>query len=308
MDNHSQTGAIAEDHTLKIPLQVNIPANVFVEVGNQIDKKAAIIGRRAAELNSSISHLDEKLGIFTSLIETFKAATEKQNQEAIQKLAASNEELKHTLDLANSEITRLTKELLDKDATLEAANRALDASREKFSQLEERKRQAEVAADSVKEVFRDYEPVLNALKKCALFSDFVNTHALGAGDTNALFRLARMMGETYDFASEIHKIAVEAKKISKEPITVEEGAVYKAISCCYAKIWGIDFDVFVCPDEQATDEPYKTTSFNRNDMINLLDPRDKVSQYAQEVYVPMLRTKERGLISPARVKAGNNMK
>ena len=206
------------------------------------------------------------------------------------------------------ELENVHGELRTKTAELGDKQRELDSFRGEVKKFEAQAAQANESVQSVKNIFNAYEPVLAALKNCPLFSEYVNEHDLTAGDSKALFRLARKMGETSDFASEIHSIAVEAKKNSKEPMTAAEGIVYKAISRCYAEIWNIDFDIFICPGEQSTDKPYTTTNFNRSDMINLLDPRDKVSKYAQEVYVPLLRTKNRGLISQARVKAGNDMK
>ena len=212
------------------------------------------------------------------------------------------------LDGKQRELESIRGELQTKTAELDGKQRELEGIRGEVKEIEAQAAQAKESLQSVKNIFSAYEPVLAALKNCPLFSEYVNEHDLAAGDSKALFRLARTMGETSDFASEIHSIAVEAKKNSKEPLTAAEGTVYKAISRCYAEIWNIDFDIFICPGEQSTDKPYKTTNFNRSDMINLLDPRDKVSKYAQEVYVPLLRTKNRGLISQARVKAGNDMK
>ena len=211
-------------------------------------------------------------------------------------------------DAKQRELDSVRGELQTKTSALDDKQRELESIRGEVKKLEAQAAQAKESVQSVKNIFNAYEPVLAALKNCPLFSEYVNEHDLTAGDSKALFRLARTMGETSDFASEIHSIAVEAKKNSKEPLTAAEGMVYKAISRCYAEIWNIDFDIFICPGEQSTDAPYKTTNFNRSDMINLLDPRDKVSKYAQEVYVPLLRTKNRGLISQARVKAGNDMK
>ena len=264
----------------------------------------------------------EMFAKFAADVQTFKETTEHQNTVELEQLKADKRRLEGELQTKNAELgdkqrtletvqadkQRLEGELLTKNAELGDKQRELESVRGEFEKLEAQAAQAKETVQSVKNIFNAYEPVLAALKNCPLFSEYVNEHDLTAGDSKALFRLARTMGETSDFASEIHSIAVEVKKNRKEPMTAAEGTVYKAISRCYAEIWNIDFDIFICPGEQPTDKPYTTTNFNRSDMINLLDPRDKVSKYAQEVYVPLLRTKNRGLISQARVKAGNDMK
>jgi len=259
--------------------------------------------RLEGELRTKIAELDDK----QRTLGTVQADKQRLEGELRTKIAELDDK-RRSLEVAQADKQRLEGELRTKTTELDNKQRTLESIRGEFKKLEAQTEQAKESVQSIKNIFKAYEPVLAALKNCQLFSEYVNEHDLTTGDSKALFRLARTMGETSDFANEIHSIAVEAKKNSKEPMTVAEGTVYKAISRCYAEIWNIDFDIFICPGEQSTDKPYTTTNFNRSDMINLLDPRDKVSKYAQEVYVPLLRTKNRGLISQARVKAGNDMK
>ncbi len=269
----------------------------------ELDKLKTDKQRLEGELQTKTAALDAKQRELESVrgeLQTKTAALDAKQRE-LESIRGELQTKTAALDAKQRELESIRGELQTKTATLDAKQQELESIR---GELQTKNTDLE----SVKNIFNAYEPVLAALKNCPLFSEYVNEHDLTKGDSKSLFRLARTMGETSDFASEIHSIAVEAKKNSKEPLTAAEGTVYKAISRCYAKIWNIDFDIFICPGEQSTDKPYTTTNFNRSDMINLLDPRDKVSKYAQEVYVPLLRTKNRGLISQARVKAGNDMK
>ena len=284
------------------------------EAVNQTTEKAKKAAKEAAEeaemakekaVEEAVNQAAEKA---KEAAEIAKIAKEKAVEEAVNQ---ATEKAKEAAEEAAEE-AKAAKEKAVEEAVCVANKEAEIARRETVGNLQknldtlkgELEAKKAVLA-SINAVFLLYEPVREKLQSCQTFAEVLTEKGLTGSDSTTLFGLARAIGETTDFAERLHSVAVAQKKDSKEAMTNAEASVYQALNECYRSIWDIDFDIFICPGNQSVISSYQCTDFNKNDMVNLLDPRDKISKYAQKVYVPLLQSRTGNRIYPAQVKAGN---
>lgn len=154
-----------------------------------------------------------------------------------------------------------------------------------------------------KELASHYEPLNEAMKNCSTFAGLISEKKI-----EKISDLIKAIGETIDFAKAVHQCAKDEKKKQNEPepITEAEKQVYRAINACYKYIWQIEFDIFVLPGRKSIDEEFTKTDFDRNEVENMQNPKDKSCKFTQQVYVPMLLARHNSVYASAQVKAGNN--
>ena len=144
-----------------------------------------------------------------------------------------------------------------------------------------------------------YEPVRNAITKCATFRPIVEKYGLDDMSDTGLIVYAQAIGTTETFAGEIYSTAVENKKQTKEYMTYDEAEVYDALN----KVYG--YKVFALPGGQNITENFNRTKFDPSTSIYLHTPKDKGLPYTTGIYVPILMNRDGRVSQKAYVDAAN---
>lgn len=233
-------------------------------------------------------------------------AAEKQSlQDAENALRDELEKARRTNEDKDSEIRRLNEELKAERDKVQAAESA-NASLENFKHENEGIIDGLKAQNSAWEDMTGiYKPVLESLRNCGTFAALLEENQIGGDSPVELFKIAVLIGKNIDFAKAVGERAQKVKKENGEPMNQSEIAVYKALNECYRSIWNIDFDIFVLPGGKAVTEEFTKIPFNKSEVVDMKDPRNKSSRYTQEIYVPLLKAQSGNVYSLAQVKAGN---
>lgn len=257
------------------------------------------------EVNKRLDKLDSERDKF----EQDKAKYENTfNQLLITKLQEKENELNavhaHEIDGLKAELKEEKDKTSEKDKMINQLNKELQSYERKLTDEEEDRKNVKEQLNDWKELASHYEPILEALKNCPTFSGLINERSF-----EKVSDLIKAIGESIDFAKAVHDCAKEEKKNQSEPepMTDAEKQVYRAINDCYKYIWSeIKFDIFVLPDRKSIDEEFYKISFNKDEVVNMQNPKDKSCKFTQQVYVPMLIARNNNVYATAQVKAGNN--
>ena len=217
------------------------------------------------------------------------------------KISAKESELTRTKNDLSAERGR-SEELKQK---LDDTNSRLDTVNSELSQAREESTKTNAKLNEWTSSANIYEPVRRAITKCAIFRQLVEHYGLDDMSDTGLLVYAKAIGTTETFAGEIHTMAVENKKQTREYMTVEEAEVYDALNKVYRENWKIDYDIFALPGGQAVTEPFNRTSFDSLTSVVLQEPRNKSLPYTTGVYVPILMNKDGRVAQKAYVDAAN---
>ena len=217
------------------------------------------------------------------------------------KISAKESELTRTKNDLSAERGRseeLKQKLDDTNIRLDTVNNELSQARAESTQTTAKLKEWTSSANI-------YEPVRRAITKCAIFRPLVEHYGLDDMSDTGLLVYAKAIGTTETFAGEIHTMAVENKKQTREYMTVEEAEVYDALNKVYRQNWNIAHDIFSMPGGQAVTEPFNRTSFDSLTSVVLQEPRNKSLPYTTGVYVPILMNKDGRVAQKAYVDAAN---
>ena len=152
-----------------------------------------------------------------------------------------------------------------------------------------------------------YVEVQKALNACPAVIDFLEKKNIYGQGIDKLISLIMTLGKDMIFVSELHKFMTDEKKKSKEEMTVDEANMYYYLNQCFKQTCDIEHDLFVMPGNQNVKEQFNKVPFDKAQVENMNDPKNKNLKFTTSVYVPCLMTLENGrLYLQAQVKAGNS--
>ena len=322
-DRDQKIAAIEQDRDQKI-----------ADIKRDRDQKIAVEQQRSRDLTSEIEKIkrdrDQKIAAVERDRDQKIAAIEQDRDQRIAELQRERDqkitaEQQRSRDLM-SEIEEIKRDRdqkiaaveRDRDQKIAAVERERDQKiadeqqrrrelEQKFNQLEQKFNQLEAANEAWNDLVRIYRPVLESMQQCPTFKSMLEENQIGtqAITPGNLFGIATLIGNSVDFAKEVHNYALKVKQTTNEPITPAEIEVYKALNDCYRRLWNIDFDVFIMPGGKSVSEPFVKIPFNKNEVVYMKNPREKTSKYTQAVYVPILKAQNGNIHTLAQVQAGN---
>ena len=222
-------------------------------------------------------------------------AEEHQKELNAQKEAHENEldekkrELTETISKKDEEIARLNGEIArmqDGQTQLAPLQQELDAARQQL--------------DAWTSFAAPYLAVKEAIDACPALESFRLEEAL-----QTPFYYIRAFGKTIDFATRLFDKMVAHKKETQKPMTGKEQNVYAAVNACYQTTCGIGHDVFALPGRQSMQAPFQPAAFEKTEVDDLLEPKNKNWKFAKAVYVPTLFNLQGSVQKPGKVKAAN---
>ena len=228
-------------------------------------------------------------------MDTKVADLEKAKADAIAKLTATHKEA------MDAKVAELEQGKADAIAKLTATHKeAMDA---KVAELEN----ADGIIKRWEHATEPYVEVQNALNACTTVRALIEKKQVSGEGLENLISLIMTLGKDTTFVSELHKFMTEEKKKSKKEMTPEEANLYYSLNQCFRKTCGINHDIFVMPGNQNVKEKFNKIPFDRAQVENMNDPKNKSLKFTTAVYVPCLMSVETGrLYSQAQVKAGNS--
>ena len=254
------------------------------------EKDTALDELRSQLMNEKDTALDELRGQLTSEKDT--ALDELRGQLTSEKDTALDELRSQLMSEKNTALNELQSRLIGET----------DVVRRNFNNASEELAKTRNKLQQWEEFAEQYVPLRTAMESCPVFSDFLQENNLHETQD---FIIA--IGKSIDFAKAVYDYATKAKQVNPIPVTEEEKRVYKAINNCYHYVWPeISSDIFVLPGKKNIDEDFKKIPFDKNEVSNMQNPRDRTSKYTQMVYVPLLMSQKGTVYCLAQVKAGNN--
>jgi small-conductance mechanosensitive channel len=265
--------------------------------GNQHAHHDDLAGK-LGDLQDAIRDMADKLKAKAEYDEELHQQVEAHQQELdAQKAAHENEldekkrELTETISNKEAEIARLNGEiarLQDGQTQLAPLQQELDTAKGQLNAW------TSFAAP--------YLAVKEAVDACPALESFRLEEAL-----QTPFDYIRAFGKTLDFATRLFDKMVAHKKETQKPMpmTGEEQNVYAAVNVCYRETCGIEHDVFALPGQQSMQAPFQPAAFEKTEVDDLFEPKNKNWKYAKAVYVPTLFNLQGGVQKPGKVKAAN---
>ena len=203
---------------------------------------------------------------------------------------------------------KLKQEKSDAIAELNASHKkAMEAKVAELEGIKIKKQEVDTIIGEWESTTAPYVEVQKALNTCPTIRDFLEKKNLIGEGIDKLISLIMALGKDNSFVSELHKFMTEEKKKSKKEMTSEEANMYYCLNQCFIKTCGIQYDLFVMPGNQNVKEKFNKVQFDKAQVENMNDPKNKSLKFTTSVYVPCLMSVETGgLYFKAQVKAGNS--
>lgn len=159
------------------------------------------------------------------------------------------------------------------------------------------------------EVAKPYRELQKSMLACEPAKMFLTEKGLDTVSAEGIFKLAVSIGCNHDFAKLFYEFMKKWKKEHKKPISADEQQVYAGINQCCKIACDMDKELFQLPDGRSVSDMFEKIPFDKNSMEDLTEPENRSLNFAQELYVPSLRSltsASGGLLGKSQVKAGNS--
>lgn len=267
----------------------------------QVDDKEAelyIAKEEATNLQNQLAMQETEMGRKKEKIKKLESQVDELKQKLADKKAEA-EKLSTDLSASEEKAEGLEQELSDSKAEAEKLSNELSISEEKAQVLEQ-----ELA--KVDALLQPYHEIYKAFVACPVFKDVLSQRGINDEEKSSMLKLAEVLGESYTIAGDMYEQIKSAKKKNKEPLTHEEGIVYSLLNKYYREHNNIEVDIFTLPGEQAFEQDFVKTDFNKNEQEDLTDPSGaKNRKFAAKVYVPRFNRDNGNMMKKAIVEASN---